>query len=103
MNVRLELSPSAADSPLLALLAEAAKGELALQGNRLLWAATERMSIVHFDAVAQLMLLALADSGFDADQTWREAEDHRSRWRDEVAETGDIENEEADPVGQPPR
>ncbi len=85
------------------LLAEATHGELALHGNRLLWAAIERMSILHFDAVAQLMLLALADSRFDADAAWREAEDYRSRWRSEMAETGDIEDEEADPVGQPPR
>jgi hypothetical protein len=85
------------------LLAQAAQGELALQGTRLLWAAIERMSILHFDAMAQLMLLALADSAFDADAAWREAEDCRSRWRDEIAESGDIEDEEADPVGQPPR
>jgi hypothetical protein len=44
-----------------------------------------------------------ADPAFDADAAWREAEDCRSRWRDEIAESGDIEDEEADPVGQPPR
>jgi hypothetical protein len=85
------------------LLAEATDGELALQSNRLLWAAIERMSTLHFDAVAQLMLLALADSRFDADQAWHDAEDYRSSWRSEIAGTGDIEDEEADPVGQPPR
>ena len=85
------------------LLAEATHGELALQSNRLLWAAIERMSTLHFDAVAQLMLLALADSRFDADAAWHDAESYRARWRDEIADSGDIEDEEADPVGQPPR
>ena len=85
------------------LLAEAAHGELALPSNCLLWAAIERMSTLHFDAVAQMMLLALDHSRFDAKGAWREAEDYRARWRDEIAETGDIEDEEADPVGQPPR
>jgi hypothetical protein len=85
------------------LLAEAAQGELALQGMRLLWAAIERMSVLHFDAMAQLMLLALAEPAFEANAAWRDAEAFRSRWRDEIAETGDIEDEEADPVGQPPR
>jgi hypothetical protein len=85
------------------LLAEASHGELALQSNQLLWAAIERMSTLHFDAVAQLMLLAEDQPRFDADAAWREAEDYRSRWRSEIADTGDIEDEEADPVGQPPR
>lgn len=85
------------------LLAEATHGELALPSNRLLWASIERMSTLHFDAVAQLTLLALNHSRFDADEAWREAEDYRARWRDEIAETGDIEDEEADPVGQLPR
>jgi hypothetical protein len=85
------------------LLAEASHGELALPSNALLWAAIERMSTLHFDAVAQMMLLALDDSRFDADEAWRDAEDYRARWRDEIAETGDIEDEEADPVGQSPR
>jgi hypothetical protein len=85
------------------LLAEAAHGELALPSNRLLWAAIERMGRLHFDAVAQLLLLAQGDPRFDADRAWREAEDYRARWRNEIAETGDIEDEEADPVGRPPR
>ena len=85
------------------LLAEASHGELALQSNRLLWAAIERMSTLHFDAVAQLMLLAEDDPRFDADEAWQEAEDYRARWRDEIADKGEIEDEEADPVGQPPR
>jgi hypothetical protein len=85
------------------LLAEAAHGELALPSNRLLWAAIDRMSKLHFDAVAQMMLLAQAHSRFDADQAWCDAEDYRARWRAEIAESGDIEDEEADPVGQPPR
>lgn len=85
------------------LLAEAAHGELALPSNRLLWAAIERMGRLHFDAVAQLLLLAQADPRFDAEQAWRDAEDYRARWRGEIAETGDIEDEEADPVGRPPR
>jgi hypothetical protein len=85
------------------LLAEATPGELALQSNRLLWAAIERMSTLHFDAVAQLMLLAEDDRRFDADEAWQEAEDYRARWRSEIADSGDIEDEEADPVGQPPR
>ena len=85
------------------LLAEAGHGELAPESSRLLWAAIERMSILHFDAVAQLTSSALADSGFDADAVGREAEDYRLRWRDEIADSGGIEDEEADPVGQPPR
>jgi hypothetical protein len=85
------------------LLAEAAHGELALPSNRLLWAAIERMCTLHFDAVAQLMQLALAESRFDADAAWQEAEDYRARWRAEIADSGDIEDEETDPVGQPPR
>ncbi len=85
------------------LLAEASHGELALPSNCLLWAAVERMCTLHFDAVAQMLLLALDHSRFDAEQAWRDAEDYRARWRDEIAETGDIEDEEADPVGLPPR
>ena len=85
------------------LLAEAARGELALPSNSLLWASIERMSTLHFDAVAQLTLLAQDDSRFDADEAWRDAEDYRARWRDEIAATGDIEDEEADPVGRLPR
>lgn len=85
------------------LLAEAAHGELALQSNRLLWAAIERMSTLHFDAMAQMMCLAEDDPRFDADEAWHEAEDYRARWRSEIAGSGDIEDEEADPVGQPPR
>jgi hypothetical protein len=85
------------------LLGEAALGELALPSSRLLWAAIERMCRLHFDAVAQLMLLALADSRFDADAAWHEAQDYRTRWRREIADRGDIEDEEADPVGRPPR
>lgn len=85
------------------LLGEAALGELALPSNRLLWASIERTATLHFDAVAQLTLLALADSRFDAEQAWQEAEDYRARWRGEIADSGDVEDEEADPVGQPPR
>lgn len=85
------------------LLGEAALGELALPSKRLLWASIERMGTLHFDAVAQLMLLALADSRFDADQAWHEAEDYRARWRGEIADSGDIEDEEADPVGHSAR
>jgi hypothetical protein len=85
------------------LLAEGALGELALPSNRLLWAAIERMCTLHFDAVAQLMLLALAESRFDADAAWQEAEGYRARWRAEIDDSGDIEDEEADPVGRPPR
>jgi hypothetical protein len=61
------------------------------------------MCTLHFDAVAQLLLLALADSRFDADAAWSDAEDYRARWRAEIGDSGDIEDEEADPVGQPPR
>ncbi len=85
------------------LLAEASHGELALQSNRLLWVAIERMCTLHFDAVAQLMLLAEDDPSFDADAAWLEAEDYRARWRDEIAAQGDIEDEEAEPVGRAPR
>jgi hypothetical protein len=85
------------------LMAEASHGELALHSNRLLWASIERMSSLHFDAVAQLTLQALADPRFDADAAWLNAEDYRSRWRSEIGETGDVDDEEADPVGQPPR
>ena len=85
------------------LMAEGALGELALPSNRLLWAAIERMCTLHFDAVAQLLLLALAHSRFDATAAWHDAEDYRARWRAEISETGDIEDEEADPVGRPPR
>lgn len=85
------------------LLAEGAHGELALPSNRQLWAAIERMSRLHFDAVAQMLVMALDHSRFDAEQAWRDAKDYRARWRDEIAKTGDIEDEEADPVGQPPR
>jgi hypothetical protein len=93
----------ALDALLRELLGEAALGELALPSNRLLWASIERTATLHFDAVAQLTLLALADSRFDADQAWHEAEDYRARWRGEIADSGDVEDEEADPVGQPPR
>jgi hypothetical protein len=85
------------------LLAEARWDKLPVQSSRLPWASIERMSALHFDAVAQLMLLALANPEFNADQAWRDAEEYRSRWRNEIAETGDIEDEEADPVGEPPR
>lgn len=85
------------------LLAEAALGELALPNNRLLWSAIERMCTLHFDAVAQLMLLALADPSFDAEAARQQADDYRARWRAEIGQHGDIEDEEADPVGQPPR
>jgi hypothetical protein len=85
------------------LLAEAGHGELALQSNRLLWAAIERMSTLHFDAMAQLLLMAEDDRRFDADAAWSEVQDYRARWRDDVADRADVEDEEADPVGQPPR
>lgn len=85
------------------LLAEASHGELALQSNRLLWVAIERMCTLHFDAVAQLMLLAEDDPRFEADAAWFEAEGYRARWRDEIAAQGDIEDEEAEPVGRAPR
>ncbi len=85
------------------LLVEAALGELALPSNRLLWAAIERMDRLHFDAVTQLMLLALADFRFDAEQAWHDAEDYRARWDGEINDNGQSEDEEADPVGQAAR
>ena len=85
------------------LLAEGAAGELALPTNSLLWASIEGLCCLHCDAVAQLLLLALDTSKFDADAAWLEAEDYRAHWRAEIGVSGDIEDEEADPVGQPPR
>jgi hypothetical protein len=85
------------------LLAEAGDGELALQSNRLLWAAIERMSTLHFDAMAQLLVMAEDDRRFDAGAAWSEMQDYRQRWRDEIDDGGDIEDEEIDPVGQAPR
>lgn len=85
------------------LMAEAVNGELALANNRQLWASIERMCVLHFDAVAGLAILALRSGRFDEAKTLEEARDYRTRWREEIAQTGDIEDEEADPVGQLPR
>jgi hypothetical protein len=75
------------------LLAEAKQGEMPLQSKRLLWAAIERMGTLHFETVAQLTLLAEDDRRFNANEAWREAEDYRARWRAEIADSGDIEDE----------
>ena len=86
------------------LMAEAIHGELALPNNRQLWASIERMSVLHFDAVASLGLMAQGSSRFDEEQALaRSAAVRQTRWREEIAQTGDIEDEEADPVGLPPR
>jgi hypothetical protein len=80
------------------LMAEAIHGELALPNNRQLWAAIERMCVLHFDAVAGLTLLALRSGKFDEANATRQAQDCQARWRDEITQTDEIEDEEAGPV-----
>jgi len=85
------------------LMAEAVNGELALPHNRQLWAAIERMCVLHFDAVAGLTVLALRSGRFHDAQALQDAQQYQARWREEIAQTGNIEDEETDPVGQLPR
>jgi hypothetical protein len=85
------------------LLAEADDADLSLAQQRELWGTILRACEQHFDAVAGLALLALQSGRFDEAHALREVRAYQARWRQEIEQTGDIEDEEADPVGQPPR
>lgn len=85
------------------LLHEARHTDRVLTNHRLLWAGIARVATLHFDAVDRLVSVALQAAAFDQHTALAEAEALRRQWRIELAETGDIEDEEADPVGQAPR
>ncbi len=57
----------------------------------------------HFRRMAQVLDTVGLHRGADWDGVGREIGALRRRWRQEIAATGDIEDEDADPVGLPPR
>jgi hypothetical protein len=65
--------------------------------------ALRELSRGHFRRVAQVIDTVGLHGGADWERVGREIGALRRRWRQEVAATGDIEDEEADPVGLPPR
>ncbi len=66
-------------------------------------ATLEGVTALHFSGVECL----LADAGhaprIDSEELGREIQAWLKRWHDEIDATGDIEDEEMDPVGLPPR
>lgn len=68
------------------------------------FAVLEGVVTLHLDSVAALLHRADADGRrVDWRRLGRDMAAMQARWADEVAATGDIEDEEADPVGRPPR
>lgn len=85
------------------LLAEVTGGDLSMPRHRQLWDTILHACEQHFDAVAGLTLRGLQTGRFDEAHALQELRAYQARWREEIEQTGDIEDEEADPVGQPPR
>jgi len=85
------------------LLHEARRTDLVLTNHHLLWAGIARVSKLHFDAIERVVSLAVQAAAFDQDKALAEAQTLCRQWRSELAETGNVEDEDADPVGQPPR
>lgn len=85
------------------LLAEVSAGDPSLPRHRQLWGTILHACEQHFEAVAGLTLQALQTGRFDEARALKELRAYEARWREEIEQTGDIEDEEADPVGQPPR
>jgi hypothetical protein len=64
-------------------------------------AAMEAVAMLHYDEVDAL--LARDPSAVDRGDLGRRVQAMLQRWKRELRDTGDIEDEEADPVGRPPR
>lgn len=95
-----------ADHELSALrdLAMLAKDEFgAPERERLLVGALEALAGLRTDRVGWALSQAQRAALVDTRALGREMDQLLDRWRNEVRRTGDIEDEEMDPVGQPPR
>lgn len=83
------------DLALLARRCEAANREL-------VWAVTQRLAELHFGRVDALMLQQGA-AGIEWAGMFSEAESWLAQWAKDLRAGGDIEDEDRDPVGEPPR
>lgn len=61
------------------------------------------MSALRAERLEAALAAALDAGRVDADELARDIDQRLARWRGEVLATGDIEDEEIDPVGTPPR
>lgn len=89
----------------IASMRDAASQLQSAEGGRraALLGALRELSRGHFRRVAQVIDAVGLHGGADWERVSREIGALRRRWRQEVATTGDIEDEELDPVGLPPR
>jgi hypothetical protein len=71
--------------------------------ERMLVGALEALAGLRTERVGWALSQAQRAALVDARALGREMDQLLDRWRSEVRRTGDIEDEEADPVGQPPR
>lgn len=83
------------DLVLLAERCEAVNRDLA-------WTVTQRLAALHFARVDDLLLEPGA-AGIDWSAMLSETEAWLAQWAEELLSGGDIEDEDRDPVGQPPR
>ena len=66
-------------------------------------AALDGMTRLHFDALRALLQEVAGDPAIPWDALDREARGLLARWGEEIRTSGDIEDEDGDPVGHPPR
>lgn len=92
------------ESGLLRDLASVARGDtLAAAAQGALAVALEGLAALRSERIEHALLRAQRSAHFDAAALRREMDQLLERWHQEVLATGDIEDEELDPVGLPPR
>jgi len=72
------------------------------ENREFLWAVVQRLAAVHFARIDDLLFQAEAQ-GIDWAGLLTEAEVWLAEWAREIRGDGDIEDEDRDPVGLPPR
>jgi hypothetical protein len=76
---------------------------LSAERQRMLLGAIESLAAFRTERINWALTRAQRAALVDAHALGREMDQLLSRWHGEVRRTGDIEDEEADPVGRPPR
>jgi hypothetical protein len=85
------------------LVALAGASGLNVERQRLLLGAVETLAALRTERISWALTQAQRAALVDARALGREMDQLLERWHTEVRRTGDVEDEEQDPVGQPPR
>ena len=85
------------------LVVMAQRPDLDPTARQLVIAAVDNIAELQFENVQGLLYRARHSGRSDGLALHRDMDALLARWREEIARTGDIEDEEVDPVGLPPR